>query len=86
MRRRVLRRQPLCADCLARGRTEAAAEVDHVLPLRLGGAAWSADNLQSLCVECHRAKTARENSVRQGSRRRGCDIEGRPLPLEVSGG
>ncbi len=35
------------------------ADVDHVIPLRLGGSCC-VDNLQVLCVTCHRRKTALE--------------------------
>jgi 5-methylcytosine-specific restriction protein A len=38
-------------------------EVDHRIPLALGGGD-ELSNLQWLCIECHRAKTERENSHR----------------------
>ena len=38
-----------------------ANEVDHVVPLHLGGDPWALDNLQALAQGCHIAKTAREN-------------------------
>lgn len=57
----------LCRPCSAVGRTTPASQVDHVVPkahaVVLG---WSAreidhpDNLQAICPECHRAKTASE--------------------------
>ena len=44
-----------CANCGCVG----PLETDHVVPLHRGGKdEWS--NLQSLCKECHVAKTARE--------------------------
>lgn len=44
-----------CANCGCVG----PLETDHVVPLHRGGKdEWS--NLQSLCKECHAAKTARE--------------------------
>lgn len=54
---RLLRREPLCRHCAARGVTRAAAVLDHIVPLAKGGAE-SDDNLQPLCVECHNVKTA----------------------------
>lgn len=48
----VLRQQPLCALCLAAGKTVAAAVVDHKVPLSDGGTNDSS-NLQPLCKRCH---------------------------------
>lgn len=63
IRRAQLCAHPLCAACRSRGVVAAAEEVDHVVPLHLGGTD-DAVNLQSLCVECHRAKTASEAASR----------------------
>ena len=50
-----------CANCGCVG----PLETDHVGPLHRGGKdEWS--NLQSLCVPCHAAKTAREAGERAG--------------------
>lgn len=44
-----------CAHC----GSVANLETDHIIPKHRGGTdSWS--NLQSLCVECHKVKTARE--------------------------
>lgn len=49
-----LRADPLCAECISKGRVTAADTVDHIIPieqrpdLRL---AW--DNLRSMCRDCH---------------------------------
>jgi len=32
-------------------------EVDHIIPLHQGGAAVDLDNLQTLCRDCHLAKS-----------------------------
>ncbi len=34
-----------------------ASEVDHITEIADGGGAWSLDNLQSLCNDCHKEKT-----------------------------
>ena len=48
-----------CANCGTVGPLEA----DHIVPLHRGGKdEWS--NLQSLCKDCHAAKTAREAGER----------------------
>ena len=39
-------------------------DVDHIRPLRLGGAPFDLDNLQTLCRGCHFAKSAVENGWR----------------------
>ncbi|WP_415867942.1 HNH endonuclease [Burkholderia ubonensis] len=59
-----LRSHPLCAHCLARGLTVAARVVDHVVPVKDGGARLDWVNLQSLCVSCHNRKTATETARR----------------------
>jgi 5-methylcytosine-specific restriction protein A len=53
-----LKDHPLCATC-----GHIATEVDHIIPLHLGGAPWTADNRQSLCAPCHAAKSAAERAA-----------------------
>lgn len=60
---RVLRAHPLCVQCQLRGDVQAAVEVDHVVPLHLGGKEDDA-NLQGLCRACHAAKSADESRAR----------------------
>ena len=76
IRAAVLDADPLCARCRAEGRTVAAREVDHVLPLHRGGTDDRA-NLQGLCAEHHEAKTAGESALRRG--RLGHTVDGVPL-------
>lgn len=58
-----LRQHPFCAMCEADGCIITAASiVDHIEPIRQGGAALDARNLQSLCGPCHSGKTAIEGS------------------------
>lgn len=59
-RERILTRDGgLCQPCLHRGLVTVAREVDHVVPKARGGSDAD-DNLQAICVACHRAKTAVE--------------------------
>lgn len=37
-------------------------EVDHVIPVALGGATLGFDNHQAICTQCHKAKTKIQNS------------------------
>ena len=81
LRSRVLDANPLCVLCEAQGRTVAAQEVDHIVPLKDGGTdAW--ENLRGLCIPCHRKVTAEQARPDQRTRDGlvvGCDAEGRPL-------
>lgn len=66
MRERILKRDDyLCQECLAAGRVSVAQHVDHIVPLHRGGSN-SESNQRSLCVECHDAKTRREEAERRG--------------------
>lgn len=59
-RERIKRRDyGLCQDCLDIGIIRAGTEVDHTIPLSLGGAD-SDENKRLLCTQCHKAKSARE--------------------------
>lgn len=62
-----LQAHPLCIHCHQAGRVQAAAEVDHVIPLADGGADDDS-NMQSLCRDCHAAKTAAEAAARAKGR------------------
>lgn len=64
-REEVLSEQPICAMCKRRF----AEQVDHIMPLAAGGT-HERENLQGLCVECHRVKTARDGIAgRTGERK-----------------
>lgn len=53
----------ICQSCgffpLEEKLSEKAAylECDHILAVGLGGCWWDEDNLQTLCIECHKQKT-----------------------------
>jgi len=55
---RWLREHPYCESC-----TALATEVDHKVPLHLGGTD-AEPNLQGLCHVCHARKTAAEQAAR----------------------
>jgi 5-methylcytosine-specific restriction endonuclease McrA len=59
LRERILSQEPLCRPCRLAGRTAAADHVDHIVPLEAGGT-YEDGNLQPICTECHKEKTARE--------------------------
>jgi 5-methylcytosine-specific restriction endonuclease McrA len=59
IREKVLRLAPHCAMCLKDGKVTPGAEVDHIIPLCKDGTD-DLENLQVLCVECHKVKTAND--------------------------
>ena len=54
-RAHYIARYPWCTVCGAPGE-----HVDHIIPLKLGGARLDERNLQTLCASCHAVKTRRE--------------------------
>ena len=58
-RERVLRLNPLCVICQSKGIVKAAEQVDHIKALTNGGLD-DESNLQGLCLDCHKTKTAQD--------------------------
>lgn len=56
LRRMVLERDPFCRIC----GLQKSDSVDHIVPLRAGGAMYDENNLQGLCHSCHSRKTIME--------------------------
>jgi 5-methylcytosine-specific restriction protein A len=63
LRGRIMQGQPLCRMCDEKGLVTPGAEMDHIVPLFMGGTNDD-ENLQMLCVECHRKKSADDLGVR----------------------
>ncbi|MCP1652694.1 HNH endonuclease [Pseudomonas nitroreducens] len=61
----------LCQPCLKLRRVSPSVAADHVIPKAEGGTD-DPDNLQAICAECHKAKTAAERD-RANARMRGAD-------------
>lgn len=57
LRQMYLAANPLCEECLRAGRITPATQVHHK-DGNPNNSAWS--NLESLCLECHSRKTAKE--------------------------
>ena len=58
-----------CAQCgLKKGRSVIWLHLDHIVPLVDDGA-FTIDNMQLLCEDCHTTKTTKENSERARARR-----------------
>lgn len=58
-KRRLQRTNGLCEDCLNCGATQVAVEVDHIVPLCLGGSDED-DNTRNLCGHHHKMRTAEQ--------------------------
>ena len=54
------KRHPLCEECMRHGRVTPSVIVDHIKPIKEGGAPLALDNLQALCWSCHSTKTLRD--------------------------
>ena len=62
-RERRLAAQPFCEDCLAHGDQRTATEIDHIIPIALGGSDDD-DNIRCLCNPCHRVRTKEQFAQR----------------------
>lgn len=57
VRKDVLRRDRYtCSICRQRLKKR-FLDVDHIVPVRIGGNLFEKDNLRTLCKECHKAKS-----------------------------
>jgi 5-methylcytosine-specific restriction endonuclease McrA len=65
-RDRLLSAHPLCMHCTAEGRVTLAEEIDHRVPLWMGGTEDDA-NLDPLCRDCHAKKSRLETAIRYGN-------------------
>jgi len=65
LRESVLKERPLCRRCESLGLIVAATVVDHIQPIKTGGARFDWNNLQPLCVSCHNRKTSSEKCSRR---------------------
>lgn len=62
VKKRHLALEPLCRECSKEGKLVRATMVDHIVPIKEGGAPLADTNLQSLCWSCHSRKSAQEGS------------------------
>ena len=76
LREQLLRSEPLCRHCKAKGRVTPATIADHIVSIANGGAIHDIDNLQPLCRTCHDRKTLAEQGKRA---RRRFGVDGWPI-------
>ena len=62
LRKFVLNNNPLCVHCLEEDIVTQADVVDHIVPIKMGGASLDQRNLQGLCHQHHNKKTHDENN------------------------
>ena len=60
LRKVKLEMNPLCCKCEEDDLVVIATVVDHIVPVKKGGAGYDLDNLQSLCKKHHDSKSARD--------------------------
>jgi 5-methylcytosine-specific restriction endonuclease McrA len=53
----VLRRDAFKCSICGRRYPMSQLDVDHIIPVQMGGELFNKENLRTLCKECHRAKT-----------------------------
>jgi 5-methylcytosine-specific restriction enzyme A len=56
---------PLCEHCKLDGIITPATVCDHIKQIKLGGAEYDANNLQSLCEICHNKKSQLEGNAKR---------------------
>ena len=78
LRKLVLSQDTLCRTCSIAGRIALATVVDHIVPVKAGGARFDIANLQGLCVACHNRKTAIETARRSATPRGFQSLGGKP--------
>lgn len=67
IRERVMKRDcGLCQQCKREGRLQLAEQVDHKVEHADGGSDDDS-NLEALCGDCHKVKTARSQAARRGA-------------------
>ena len=49
----------MCVKC---GKTEGRLDIDHIIPIGVGGKMHIEENVQILCYECHKEKTKKDMS------------------------
>lgn len=67
---------PLCQWCEARGLTQAAEVVDHIIPHRGDIDLFLYGDVQSLCAQCHDSGKQRQET---GGYDSACDLDGYPI-------
>ena len=62
VRKKKIQLNPFCEECIKNGTIVKASIIDHIIPIKQGGAKFDLKNLQSLCWSCHSRKSIKEGS------------------------
>lgn len=63
VRKDILKRDKyICSICRTRFKKE-LLDVDHIIPIFMGGDPFDKQNLRTLCKECHKSKSKLDSSV-----------------------
>lgn len=62
IRKIKLQQSPFCEECKKNGTIVVGKIVDHIIPIKQGGAPYDLNNLQTLCWSCHSRKSIQEGS------------------------
>lgn len=81
-RKRRRDQHPLCAECLKQGIITPTDEIDHIVPLAMGGTDTD-DNVQGLCFQHHAEKTALEDVSHQAAANHPDWLEPSAIPLTI---
>ena len=65
LREVILSRDKKCTVCGFKGDYFNPLQVDHIREFAAGGDLWDENNLQVLCLKCHKRKTAEFNARRK---------------------
>ena len=65
LRKQKLNKNPLCEMCEKEGRVTPATVIDHIKPIRQGGAPLDINNLMSLFRSCHAKKSAKDKHKKE---------------------
>ena len=59
LRKAFIAENPFCVVC-----HQYAKIIDHIIPIKQGGAKLDENNLQSLCLACHNQKSSKERKLK----------------------
>ena len=85
LREQVLRDEPLCHYCEAKGIHTLATTVDHVVPVARGGDFWERENLCGACLSCNSSKADTPVELWLGCSEDGTGLFWDQLPMQDAG-
>ena len=59
-----------CNGCNCKESKDLGIEGDHIVPVAVGGPEFDLDNIQTLCIPCHKIKTKKDHKIISAYRKR----------------